>query len=461
MLRAMKLLVCAGLVMAIGVPSRAAVPPRPLDPAAEQKKAQNKLLAYRAARADGIRKLAERIRGLHITSETTVKDFVTESDKIQTAMIAFLSGMKEIDKPKYMEDGTCEVVMEITLVDVIVNLEKIHSAYYKGSKFKVEDFEKMTTTNEIKVLKETGMGAPRPTEAEADLIAVKEGELESVTNLTGRAKEFWLASCLPQGRLMAVRAARVDGMRRLGERIRGVVITGSTTVKDFVAESDRVDVNMETFLVGARENAICYHGDELIVEVEMQVKLRTVYATLKQWGELHYKGDRVKMTQFEELITKSEDIIIKETGMGVPPAKYLRGQVALGPIAIMAQENKLPDWLGQTMKAVGNAAIDTRNPNTAQAKLMAFRGAELDGRRKLAEQIEGLMITSSTSVKDFVAQNDDISTGMLSFQQGARVVEGSQKVLEDGTAQATVEIDLRPLWDTIVYYQRKLSIKFK
>ena len=57
------------------------------DSLTEQQKAQNKLLAYRAARADALRKLGERIKGLHITSETTVKDFVTESDKIQTAMM--------------------------------------------------------------------------------------------------------------------------------------------------------------------------------------------------------------------------------------------------------------------------------------------------------------------------------------------------------------------------------------
>ena len=66
----------------------------------EKRKAQNKLLAYRAARVDAIRKLAERIRGLHITSQTTVNDFVATSDTIQTAMRAYLNGMREVGKPR-------------------------------------------------------------------------------------------------------------------------------------------------------------------------------------------------------------------------------------------------------------------------------------------------------------------------------------------------------------------------
>lgn len=448
-----KWVVCAALAVACAVPASA-------DPLTEQKKAQTKLLAYRAARADAIRKLAERIKGLHITSETTVKDFVTESDKIQTAMVAYLSGMKESSAPKYMEDGTCEVTMEVTLVDVITTLETIHKAVYKGDKFKVQDFEKMTQTNEIKVIKETGTGAPRP-ESDTAVPVTGDRPLDSLENLTGKAKQYWLANVMPQGRLMAVRAARVDAMRRLAERIKGVQIASNTTVKDFVAQSDDVNVRMETFLLGARENSITYHDEELIVDVEMQVKLRTVYANLKQWGETHFKGDRGVIKQMEELTVTSEDIIVKETGSGVPPEKYLRGQAQMSPMATMVAQNKLPDWISQTLRANGNAAIDIHNENKAQAKLMAFRAAELDARRKLAEQLDGLQITSNTSVRDFVAQNDDIRTAMLSFQQGAHVVDGSQKLMEDGTAQVVVEIELRPLWDSIMFYQKKLSISIK
>ena len=39
-------------------------------------------------------------------------------------MAAWMSGMKEVGAAKFNEDGTAEVVLEITLQDVIVNLEQ-------------------------------------------------------------------------------------------------------------------------------------------------------------------------------------------------------------------------------------------------------------------------------------------------------------------------------------------------
>jgi len=433
------------------------------DPVTLKRQAQSKLLAYRAARADAIRKLAERINGLSITSETTVKDFVAENDRIETSMTAWLSGMKEVGKPSYMEDGTCEVKMEISVEELIVHLKQFHQQYYKGNKIKIRDFEKITATIKEKTLSEIGMGAPRIFESLADsgeASDVTAGSLMSLTHLRGAAKTFWLANVQPQGRLLAVRAARVDGMRRLAERIKGVFITSETRVQDFVAESDQIDVNMQTFLRGARETRIRYHEAELIVEVDIEVNYVTIYTQLKSWGEVHFKGDKVKMKKLEELIVTSKEEVLKETGMGVPREKYLKNKAAT-ITAVMATAAKAPPWMTQSLKAVGNGAINTENPNKAQAKLMAFRAAELDARRKLAEQIQGLMITSETNVRDFVAENDQIQTSMLAFQQGAHVVRGSQKVMEDGTTEATVEIDLKPLWNLIIHWQKTLSISIK
>ena len=214
---------------------------------------------------------------------------------------------------------------------------------------------------------------------------------------------------------------------------------------------------MAAFIRGAREIGIRYHKDELIVEVEMKVTLRQLLVSLKSWGSEHYKGNKIKIKQFDKLIIKSKDKVIKETGSGVPPEKYLK-DVSVEVIAVMNLATKAPAWATTTLTAVGNAALDTDNENTAQAKLMALRGAELDARRKLAEEIDGLMITSSTSVHDFIAADDQIDTAMLTFQQGVRVLDNTKNILEDGTAEITVEIDLKPLWNMILYYKRTLSV---
>jgi hypothetical protein len=441
------LLVCAVAVLVAGsVPAWA-------DAVSEKRRAQNKLLAYRAARVDGMRKLAERINGLAITSQTSVKDFVAESDQIETAMQAFLLGASEAGRPTYVEDGTCEVTMQVSLEEVVVTLKRLHQQHYKGNKIAVTDIEKMTVTSNVKVIKAVGMGAPRP-ELEADIIVpVEEGTLSSISYLSGTGKAYWLAHCSGRGRLMAVRAARVEGFRRLGERIQGVMISSTTSVRDFVAESDQIDVSMAAFIRGARETGIVYHADELIVEVEMSVTLREVLVSLKRWAQQHYKGNQVIIQQMEKRIVEVKEREIRETGMGVPPEKYLVKATAVETVAIQVTQASMKWPL--TIRAKGNGALDTDGRSAAQAKLLAYRAAELDARRKLAEKLDGLMISSSTSVRDFVAENDEIETSMLTFQQGAYVVSGSQKLLEDGTAEVTVEIELKPLVSMVSYYRRQ------
>jgi hypothetical protein len=424
------------------------------DALTDQKKAQSKLLAYRAARVDGIRKLAEQIKGLRITSTTTVKDFVAESDKIQTALDTFLVGARESGEPKYMEDGTCEVQMEVTLVETVAALKKMHSAYYKGDKIKITDIEEMTVTNTRKIIQATGNGAPRSlVPPEPEMAAVREGNLTTDENMSAAARKYWLANVTGQGRLMAVRGAHLDGLRKLAERINGLQITSTTTVKDFVAESDQIRTAMASFIRGARDTGIRYLEDEPIVEVKVEVTLREFYASMKQWGSEFYKGDKVKIERFDELIVQAKDKILSETGMSVVNPQWLK----VAPV-IQADAPMLK-W--PLIRAVGNAAMDAENANKAQAKLMAQRAAELDGRRKLAEELNGLHITSETTVRDFVAQNDEIRTGMLAFQQGGRVVEGSTKYMEDGTVQVTVELDPQPLADMVISYTKKFSIKLK
>ena len=454
MAKAAKLLMCVAVVTLVAGPLMAQ------DAISAQRQAQAKALALRAARADAMRKLGEKIQGLFITSDTKVKDFVAESDVIRTAMQAFLLGMREPKgyKPTFSEDGVATVKLEVTLDEVIEALRRIRSKYYKdGVKFKDAYFLKMTTTNKLKIITAEGQGAPREEQVEDEMVPSESGSV-SFSAFSVKVKSYWKKYCTARGRLMAERAARVDGMRRLAERIKGVAITSTTTVKDFVAESDDINVSMRTFIRGAKEIGVRYHSDDLICEVEMQIKLKQVYEMLHSWAKVHYTGDKMKMRQLTQKTTTTEIKILKETGMGVPPAKYLKKapKVVEEVIKLAAQT---PPWATITLSAVGQGAIDIDNANVAQAKLMAKRAAELDGRRKLAERINGLAITSNTRVKDFVAESDEIRTSMMTFQAGAYVVDAPLKV-EDGIVTVTVEIEMKPLWTSIIFYKKKLGLAF-
>jgi hypothetical protein len=443
------LVLLAGLIFAQTVLAQDAV--------SEKRKAQNKLLAMRAARVDAMRKLAERINGLVIKSETTVKDFVATDDRIQTAMQSWLVGAKEVGEPTYTPDGICQVTLEVTIEDIIVQLKEFHKEYYKGDKISIQDFDQIAVNTQEKTLRETGSGAPRPEFDERGMTVSPTASGQDI--MSPKAWEYWMAHVTGQGRLMAEQAALRVAQRNLSERINGLFITSETTVKDFVATSDEIHTQMVGFLAGARKVGVRYHDSELIVEVDVEVTLQSLIAKLEEWHKEFYKGDQIAVQDFQKLSLTTEEKDIRETGMGVPPEKYLKDvpPIGLSAVTFATQASNWPP----TMSATGQAAVDTESTNAAQAKLMAQRAAELDARRKLAEQIDGLLITSSTSVKDFVAMDDSIRTSMLTFQQGGRRVPGSEVMKPDGTAEVVVEIELPPLWNMVLYYEQKLSLQVK
>ncbi len=48
---------------------------------------------------------------------------------------------------------------------------------------------------------------------------------------------------------------------------------------------------------------------------------------------------------------------------------------------------------------------------------------------------------------------------MMTFQAGAYVVDAPLKV-EDGIVTVTVEIEMKPLWTSIIFYKKKLGLAF-
>ena len=75
-----------------------------------------------------------------------------------------------------------------------------------------------------------------------------------------------------QARLMAERAAKVDGYRNLLEQAYGLQVTGSTTVRDFVTQSDVIRTQLDAFIRGAKvvDTRLLDDGS---AEVEMEVTL--------------------------------------------------------------------------------------------------------------------------------------------------------------------------------------------
>lgn len=400
---------------------------------------QNKLLAKRAAEADAYRKLAETIKGIQITSETFVRDFVTESDVIESELDDFIKGIR-LGKPTYYEDGTCEVEAEVTVASVVERLKQIHTRHYEGGRVVGTDFDRIERTIEKKILKVIGMGAPR-----SDMPVGQPGLTGNGLGAPSRGSRpttypaIW-QSVAPQGKLMAAQAARRDAQRKLLERIMGVRINSTSLVRDFVAEFDEIMTKADGMVLGAQETRRRFHHDELIVDVTMAVPTEQVIRTIKELHTRHYQGDRVTGTDIESVRERIRRKVFEATGSGVPPSKYMREPV--GETMFVA-----PDWASRKILATGHGT-DPRI-STAQGRLKAIRAATVDARRQLIEQLHGFRLTSTTYVRDFLTVRDEIRTQVQSVIAGS-VVEDRR--VDSEMATVTVSIGGPTVW-TVLHSQ--------
>jgi hypothetical protein len=388
-----------GLLCLLGAAAAAAQ-----DVAAEQQK----LLAKRAAEADAYRKLAEVVYGMQINSRTYV-----------------------------------QVPAEVTVAKVVETLRTAHDRYYKGDTIKTSDFESITKRIEKKVIKVVGKGAPRPDlppdlpEGAAELLgAPPEG-------LTPPIPDLW-KKIGPQARFSAERAAYMDAARRLAERIKGLRLTSRTQVRDFVAESDTITTDLDTFLVGAAEkggpNAYYLHSDELIAECTLVVPTEQVITAIKELHSRHYRGDDVKCSDIENVVRTVVRRDFEATGMGIPNPKFIQKFAQTSGLA----EAQMPDWAMRGLEVEGQGTDPEMA--TPQGKLRAARAAEMDARRKLVEQIGGLRLQGETTVRDFVAKSDDLM-GLVDAVVVDAIVTNTR--FTDNSATVTIALPGARVWGVL------------
>ncbi|MCB1693691.1 MAG: hypothetical protein KDI19_13065 [Pseudomonadales bacterium] len=95
-----------------------------------------------------------------------------------------------------------------------------------------------------------------------------------------------------------------------------------------------------------------------------------------------------------------------------------------------AQADDSPMTRG-VIEATGLGTVDmSRVKNRIQAKLLAKRAATVDAQRNLLEMIEGVRVTSGTTVKDAQLESDLVANRVKGLLQGAFIVK--EDVSEDG-----------------------------
>lgn len=89
--------------------------------------------AIRAAKLDAVRNILETIKGIYLTSETTVRNSMVENDVIRTRVEGLAQNFKQVGEPRYMSDGSVEIAVEMPITGQI--LDALLPSQFGGGQF--------------------------------------------------------------------------------------------------------------------------------------------------------------------------------------------------------------------------------------------------------------------------------------------------------------------------------------
>lgn len=395
------------------------------------------LLSRRAAEADAYRRLAEVVYGLQVNGYSLVQDFALESEHLRAEVDHFLRGV-QLGPPLWHEDGVCEVAAEVTLAQVSGALREIHVRHYRGDDISITDIDSIPARTPREILRVVGVGVARD---DLPLSASAPGVGAVPPRAAGPdggppIPELW-RRLGPQARLMALAAARTDAQRRLAERIAGLRLNATTTVRDFAAERDTVIAELNAELIGAQEVGQYLHDDVLIAEVTLRVPAPQVVEAIKKLRIRRGDEHGLSAIDIERGVSSVATHELEATGMGVPPERQAQRFAEQATLT-------LPDWATTTLEAEGAGA----DPELAspQGKLRAARAAELAARRNLIAQIAELTIAQGSSVGALMARLDFVAAEIEALMIDA--VPGPTRISDSG-ATARVTLPGMLVWEVV------------
>ncbi len=217
------------------------------------------------------------------------------------------------------------------------------------------------------------------------------------------------ADITPRMKLKARRAAKIDALRNLSETVYGVRLDGSSTVGNFVLASDVIRTRLSVAIRGAKE--IDYQElSDGTAQVTVEITVGEVESILGE--QLQYDQE-----------------VIEGVGYGAPSGSHQAQPV-------------VPS--GNMIQATGyGLAPNEPGLSVVEADLLGFRAARNDALRNLAEQINRVLVSSRSTVREFSLHSDDVRTKVNGAINGAKVV--SEKKLKDSRYEVVVETNIGPL----------------
>jgi len=418
---------------ASGAPAPPAPPAAPAAQTAPHTPDQARLLAIRAAQADGLNRLAGMVLAARVSAVKTLGQALGPGSDREIALRVFLRPARMVSEPRVYSDGVAEVDLEVPLEAV---LRKVNDLYTPGE-HETAALEDLRYRAVDEYLRASGLGrAPRSVSA-AILKGVESARPEDLPELFPAAWEHVTA----MGRVEAIRRARVQAYEAMARRLRGILLGQTGKVEDLIggvpAAESLFDVFVRSLAVGRPPRMM----PDRIAEVEVVAAVRDVIQVLKDVRELRGPQARWTEDQIDRLSVRLKAESLSAIGRGMPPAEEV--SAAETPVE---GGSPLPDWAAQEFEAAGTARFSDDVTDPQEARVLAARSAKARAAANLAKQVDAVVLKEGLAVRQLAARDPVFGRDLTTFLSSAHTA--TYCATEDGQGwKVVLRLPLRRLYE--------------
>jgi hypothetical protein len=394
-----------------------------------------------AATKDAIANLYDEVTRVQIGRRLSVGEFVDRT-RSRDDLVRVLQRAQQIGGPRWIDDKTCQIEVQISGVAVGQALRRVAAANPKDSPISANEISRIVKDWDDRSFSATGLATSRVPVARAKPRTPRMGlQLDPWWNVPDAARE------------QAVAAAKADAARRSLSSLKPVLLTPRSDVGDVLALKD-VNEAMQTWFV-AQPAAKVELLEDLRAEVEVAVgpvetfqKFRVlatkqtdvpVPADDQGWAKVRDAFERRMATPIGRAVAQPKAAVRGNDVIGVKPPNG-NNLVGVGAEKPLDLPKGAPAWAKKRIQATGRG-------ETGRGKLANARLAEASAEEKLRVQIEDLTLNDGVSIGKAARTDARVAQAIKRALAKAKVDDADYH--RDGSADVTVYLDLDKLWQEL------------
>ncbi len=366
-----------------------------------------------AAQSQAVERLRMQIAEQSIGDSLTVQSLLDRT-RAGDQLVKTLCRAQQIGGPRWLDDQTCQVRLEIEGTRVAQTLAQIAASN------------------------------PRTSPVAADMLAARLQNWDQRTftatgTSTGAKAIDWArpprdgdawANVSDDARKQAVVAAKANAISNVMESVKTISLGNDKTVAQQIERKEVRDA-MEQWLAGRPVTQVEFREDR-------QVRLTLAAPGGELFEAFRASVSKDALPQDEAGIERIRSEFVSRVSSSSGRGTAIGGDQPKAP-AIRLPETP-PDWTNSQLDAEGESPAS----NTG---LKAARGAEADAIAKLRAKIDTLVLTKGLTLGDAAKQDPNLAHALDRAASRARISKMDYQ--SDGSARVRVVIDLRYVWNEI------------